>query len=168
MVDENVRTCSSDAHDTSTVGNTYEELRQQFRSFVNDDVLFRRFVELCNLKARRSGRLTFWQKELWNSFVRQNPNAASLNDAAILEAFHVCHIHMLTLHGVEIPIQKGLWDITNSPEYDARISREAPFSESSCLDSQAWGDATHVVVDRCDECFSERKRIEIEFGSSNS
>ncbi|MDB5343991.1 MAG: hypothetical protein JWP89_2368 [Schlesneria sp.] len=160
MTEPNGRSCMPGSDDVSADGGVFEELRQQFRIFVSDDVLFRKFVEFCNAKARQSGRLAFWQAELWNSFVAKNREAAVFADAAILEAFHVCHIHMLPLQSVEIPIQKGLWSVTRTPDIDAQINREAPFSESYCLDSSAWGNATHVTVDHCDECVAERRRIE--------
>lgn len=164
MADPSKDTCTGD-YDAGKNWVVYDDLRQRFRLFVSDDLLFRRFVEFCNTKARRLGRLTQWQEKLWGSFVDHHPEFAIVNAATILEAFHICHVHMSNLRAVEIPIRKGVWDITHSSDYDARINEEAPYSESASLDSQAWSAATHVTVDRCDECFAHRKRIEGKCGT---
>lgn len=136
-----------------------EEMRSRFRAFVNNDSRFSKFIECCNDTARQRGRLTFWQQDLWNSFVKVNTEFANLEFPAIVNAFYVCHVHMAPLHRAAIPIRKGLWCITHTPEVEAEISRDAPYSLTYSLDSPAWGDATQITVDHCDECLVRWKQI---------
>ena len=102
------------AHDYETVLAS-EELRNRFRAFVNDEARFRKFIESCNETARQRGRLTFWQQELWNSFVDSNAEFATFEFSAIVDAFYVCHVHLTPLRRARIPIRKGLWCVTRVP-----------------------------------------------------
>lgn len=136
-----------------------EELRHQFRAFVNDDERFRKFIKSCNETARERGRLRFWQQELWESFTDSNTKFANLEISAVVNAFRVCHVHVTPLRRAEVPIRKGLWGETRTAEVEAQICRDAPYSLPYALDSTAWGDATHITIDHCDECLVKRKQI---------
>jgi len=157
--ESNMKSCKTTASDVDKTVLAPEELRKLFREFVNDESKFRKFIETCNVTARQRGRLTYWQQQLWESFSKTHADVASLEFTSIVDAFYVCHVHMKPLHRVDIPIQKGLGCVTQAPEVEARISCDAPYSMQSSLDSPAWGDATHITVDHCDECLAKRKQI---------
>lgn len=145
------------AHDSETV--SFEELRKRFREFVNEDARFRKFIETCNETARERGRLTFWQQELWESFTDSNAEFANLEFSAIVDAFYICHVHMTPLRRAEVSIRKGIWCETHTSEVEGQIGSDAPYSTTYALDSDAWGDATHITVDHCDECLAKRTQI---------
>ncbi len=137
-----------------------DELRKLFREFVNDDARFRRFIKTCNETARENGQLTFWQRELWESFADSNSRFANLEFSGIVDAFYVCHVHLTPLHRAEIPIQKGLWCVTGTSEVESQICGNAPYSTQFALDSPTWGNVTHITVDHCNECLAKRRQID--------
>jgi hypothetical protein len=122
-----------------------------FRDYLNDDERFRAFIEACNRSGRKRGRLNFWQERLWDTFIGQFPEAAEMEVGEILDAFYVCHVHLVPLHPASIPIRKGLWCEYYMPTVNT-FAKLAPYSLQYSLDSSAWGDATHIEVDHCDEC----------------
>lgn len=133
-----------------------EILRSRFRDFVEDEGRFRKFIETCNRSARERGRLSFWQQELWDRFTRLVPEYATLDLTTVLNAFYVCHVHLVPLHRASIPIRKGLWCVDKAPNDDQ--GDPPPYSLQAALDSPAWGDSTHIDVDHCDECLAELRR----------
>lgn len=146
---------SSDTFNREIVAS-FDELRRRFQAFINDDFQFRKFIKECNETPSQRRRLRFWQQDLWDLFIKEHAEFAELNFTEIRSAFYLCHVHLKPLRQVEIPIQKGLWCITYSPEGGEVISENTPYSIPFALDSSAWSDATHITVDHCDECVAWR------------
>jgi hypothetical protein len=133
-------------------------LFDRLRTFVNDDTRFRRFLESCNGRARRRGELTFSQERLWESFVAANPEFADSDFDTIVSTFAFCHVHLVPLQTVQIPIRKDLIDEYFAPEYESQLVN-CPYSAQYVYDSPAWGDRTHIDSLHCDECIAFRQRI---------
>ncbi|MGV3606286.1 MAG: hypothetical protein ACO1RA_07745 [Planctomycetaceae bacterium] len=49
--------------------------------------------------------------------------------------------------------------MTHGGEIEEQITSNAPYSVPYALDSSAWGEATHISVDHCDECLEWRNRM---------
>lgn len=143
----------------SVTGSLLEEMRKCFRAFVNDDTQFRKFIKSCNESTRDSRWLKSWQLDLWASFINRHAEFAENSPTAIIDAFHLCHVHLANLRQVEVPIRKGVWCMTHAGEIDEQITSNAPYSVPYALDSSAWGEATHTSVDHCDECLEWRNRM---------
>jgi hypothetical protein len=92
--------------------------------------------------------------------MKSNPDLGSLKFDEVLEAFHVCHIHLKPLHSVNVPIRKELYSVSLTRDAESQISQEAFYSIPFMTNSPAWGDATHLSVDHCDECVKRRREIE--------
>ncbi|MCC9608115.1 hypothetical protein LOC68_01615 [Blastopirellula sp. JC732] len=138
----------------------WQSIRELFRVFLGNDVAFRKFIQTCNTKSRESGRLTYAQEERWNSFTNANPEFKSLTFEEVVAAFHVCHIHLKPLRSVEVPIRKDVVSVSRTRESEAQISQAAFYAIPFVVDSPAWGEATHLSVDHCEDCVRRRKQIE--------
>lgn len=128
------------------------QIRAQFRTFVNDEGRYRRFIHACNNK----GRLLYWQQRLWEAFVEKHFEFQAVSTVDLLDAFRVCHVHLTPLERVSIPIRKGLWCMTYSEKAAQWLVQHAPYSNTFALDSSAFGDATQILSDRRDECLAAR------------
>jgi len=138
----------------------HDSIRERFRIYLNDDVAFRKFIRTCNDRSKERGRLTYAQEEIWRSFVDSNPDLKVLSFEDILAIFYVCHIHLKPLHSVDIPIRKGLYCVTLTREYQNLLWEEAYYSLPFALDSSAWGEATHIKDDHCEDCVARRRQLE--------
>ena len=134
-------------------------LPETFRTFVDDDTKYRRFLEACNDRARQRGKLSISQERLWERFTIQNPSFAHLGTQEILDAFAICHVHLIRLRVARIPIRKGVRDIYYDPDYEKRLA-SVPYSTRFVTDSPAWGAEIHIEVFHCDDCLSKRRQME--------
>lgn len=147
-------------HSSNSASPQSSRMRDDFHTFVDDDAMYKHFVQTCNTTSREKERLTFQQEKLWQSFVDTHDEYAGLCFRDIIDAFYVCHVHGLPLSRGEVPICKDVWDFTRAKDIEAQVSQNAPYSASFVPDSPAWGDATHVTVDQCAECLKTRNQIE--------
>ncbi|QDU02136.1 hypothetical protein V6x_18370 [Gimesia chilikensis] len=129
-------------------------LRERFRSFLNDDARFRKFIRACNEFFYTSRELRYWQQQEWDIFIKEYPEYATLSVPAIRDAFHVCHVHLDPLKQVEVPIHKGVRDIYYAPEAERARSENAPYSQEFSLDSEYCGNRTHITTSCCDKCLA--------------
>lgn len=130
------------------------ELRERFSAFLNDDARYRKFITACNDLYSKDRELRYWQQPVWDLFIKEYPEYASLDASAIRNAFHVCHVHLIPLKQVEIPIYKGVWDISYIDEAERARSENAPYSPEFSVDSEYWGKRTHITSSCCDECLA--------------
>ncbi|QDS88497.1 hypothetical protein EC9_26880 [Rosistilla ulvae] len=80
-------------------------LHVQFRSFVDDDAKYERFVHACIRSRSGRGRLRHWQELLWSNFVDEVPGFTGMPVDDILDHFYFCPLHQnpLTEMAVHIP-----------------------------------------------------------------
>ncbi|QDT20080.1 hypothetical protein [Gimesia chilikensis] len=132
-------------------------LRERFRSFLNDDARYRKFITACNDLYSKDRELRYWQQPVWDLFIKEYPEYASLDAPAIRNAFHVCHVHLIPLKQVEVPIYKGVWDISYIDEAERARSENAPYSPGILRGQRVLGQSYphYILVLRRMPCLVE-------------
>ena len=107
-----------------------EEVRRSFAEFCGQ-ARFVKFVELFNRKARSRRKLLYWQEKLWQEFVDQHPEVAGFSFEDLERVLRICHVHLVPLSDHDVPIERELWDILYSHEYQQACTAQFPYSLDS-------------------------------------
>jgi hypothetical protein len=92
---------------------TPSEFRTRFKDYAGTAV-FSRFIKALNRPDRTYVRLRFWQEDLWQAFVTENPDCYLSYDE-LTEVLRICELHEVDLVPHEVPAFRGCIDYV--PEY---------------------------------------------------
>ncbi len=124
-------------------------LRDRFRQFVGDDETYRRFIKTCVDAPSSRKRLRNWQEPIWTIFVNDSLEYESLSASVVLEAFYVCHLHLIPLSRQTIHIPAKLVITTvSSGDPKAPYGYRHPFSMSESNETR------ELQLDVCGKCLA--------------
>jgi hypothetical protein len=133
-------------------------LRTRFKDFLDNESEYSDFIRVCNHKTRKKGRFTYGQEQIWDRFTQANVEYAGLSALDVADAFRICHVHKILLVEVQIPVIKGMWDMSLNRDLELAIVRDAPYSETIAIDTNDG--FSYVEVEHCSECLQARKKLE--------
>lgn len=96
--------------------HTKSEFRTRFKAYSGAET-YAKFIKALHRTVRKDSRLRFWQQDLWQSFVSDNPHF-ELSEDALVEALRNCELHEDELIPEEVPAFHGCIDYSREYEQD--------------------------------------------------
>ncbi len=92
---------------------TQSEFRARFKEYTGTET-YTKFVKALHQTQRKDSQLRFWQLDLWQSFICDNPEF-ELSEETLAEALRICELHEEDLVPKRISVFHGCIDY--NPEY---------------------------------------------------
>lgn len=126
------------------------EFRARFKEFSGAET-YSRFVKALHHKTPGPRQLRFWQQDLWESFLRTNPDCSMTVDD-LKAVLRICELHEVDLVSVEVPAVRECIDY--DPSFIAAMAASFPHATPAQVmvgDTCEWKTATVWTCAACDE-----------------
>lgn len=132
------------------------EFRRRFKEYTGAET-YAKFVKALHRTQGKDSRLRFWQQDLWQSFVSDNPDF-ELSEDVLVDALRICEQHEDELFPKEIPVFHGCIDY--NPEYLQDMAARFPHATMEQImvsPNHTRPTCTMWVCPTCDEILNASK-----------